>query len=141
MLSVFSYGVAGVVCDSVVFSGSVSSMHTTHIPQGHRRGVEHLAVAVCVAVATLATCTASDVNTSHTPTRRHSIAHTTLCPDGPRGLPWRWPGWGTVATSTWGSNSSCCTTTPRDLRCCSGLDSPEEARFKVSVVVVVVMLW
>jgi hypothetical protein len=53
------------------------------------------------------------------------------CPDGPRGLPWQWPGWGKLVTSTWGSNSSCCTTTPNDMKCCSGFDSPDEANFKV----------
>eukprot|EP01051_Picozoa_sp_SAG22_P005002 SAG22_NODE_285_length_12974_cov_2.969087_3_plen_615_part_00 len=50
-----------------------------------------------------------------------------------RSLPWGWPGWSTLATSTWGSNSSCCHPSApekRQARCCSGIDSPEEARFK-----------
>ena len=45
-------------------------------------------------------------------------------------------GWSKIATSTWGANNSCCTgngewnnSHPR-LACCSGLDSPKEARFK-----------
>ena len=53
------------------------------------------------------------------------------CPDGPAGLPWHWPGWDRVSTSTWGSNTSCCTTT-RSLSCCSGIDSPAEAAFKTT---------
>ena len=52
-------------------------------------------------------------------------ALSTVCPDGARGLPWAWPGAGgaRLATSVWGSNSSCCATT-RSLACCSGVDSP-----------------
>jgi hypothetical protein len=48
-----------------------------------------------------------------------------------RALPFAWPGWEHIATSTWGSNSSCCASSRfEDLACCSGLDSPAEVRYK-----------
>eukprot|EP00729_Bicosta_minor_P010779 gene10779-471_t len=43
----------------------------------------------------------------------------------PSQLPWGWPGWNNIATSTWGSNSSCCGVVPKNLTCCSGVDSKE----------------
>ena len=46
-------------------------------------------------------------------------------------LPFGWPGWAHVATSTWGSNSSCCAASSfANLSCCSGLDSPAESLYK-----------
>ncbi len=52
-------------------------------------------------------------------------------------LPFPWPGWEHIATSCWGSNSSCCASSEfSDLSCCSGLDSPEQARYKTQFDVV-----
>jgi hypothetical protein len=47
------------------------------------------------------------------------------------GALFRWPGWGKLSTSTWGSNSSCCASSSfANQSCCSGLDSDAEAAYK-----------
>ena len=59
-----------------------------------------------------------------------ATAPSPTAPPAPQ-LPFPWPGWDHIATSTWGSNSSCCAASAfTNLSCCSGLDSQSEALYK-----------